>query len=70
MKFIEINATRTFYLKFKEKCENDMAAYLFGVVFIPANGQAKSAQQLKTTVLLFLPHIFLLVGFINYKQFD
>ena len=58
MEFIEINATRTFYLKFKEKRENDMAAYLFGVVFIPANGQAKSAQQLKTTMLLFHPLYF------------
>ena len=41
MKFIETNTTRTFYLKFKEKYENDI---FFGLFFIPANGQAKSAQ--------------------------
>ena len=31
---------------------------LFGLFFVPADSQTKSAQQLKTTVLLFLPLYF------------
>ena len=47
------------YLIFKENNKNDMAAHmLIGLFFIPANSRAKSAQQMKTTMLLFLPLYF------------
>ena len=45
--------TSNFYLKFKENNDNDMAAHLFWAVFIRADGKAKSAKQLISTVLPF-----------------
>ena len=50
--------TSNFYLEFKENNENDMAAQFFGLFFSPANGQAKFAQQLISTVLPFHPLFF------------
>ena len=40
-----IDTTSNFYLIFKENNENDMSAQFFWVFFIPADGQAKLAQQ-------------------------
>ena len=48
-KLIDTIATSIFYLKCKENNENDMAAQVFWLFFIPA----KSAQQLISTVLPF-----------------
>ena len=58
MKLIDTITTSNFYLKFKENNENDMAAQVFWAVFIPADGQAKSAKQLISTVLPFHPLYF------------
>ena len=54
-KLIDTITIRNFYLKFKEKNENDMSAQVFWAVFIPADSRAKSAQQLIFTVLPFHP---------------
>ena len=56
-KLIDTITTSNFYLNFKEKNENDMAAKLFGLFVIPADGGAKSAQLL-TSVLPFYPLYF------------
>ena len=47
-----------FYSKFKENKENDKAAQVFWIVFIPADSRAKSVQQLILTMLPFHPSIF------------
>ena len=52
--------TCNFYLKFKERNEN----VFFGLLFlIPANGRAKSTQQLISTVLALHPLYFPRVHF-------
>jgi hypothetical protein len=50
--------TSTFYLKFEENNGKNMATHILGLFFFPADGQAKSAQQLETTLLLFHPLYF------------
>jgi hypothetical protein len=50
--------TINFYSKFKENKENDMAAQVFWAVFFPPDSQAKSDQQLISTVLPFHPLYF------------
>ena len=62
-KLIDTITTSNFYLKLKENNENDMAAQVFwAVFFIPADGRAKSAQQLISTVLPFHPLYFPWIG--------
>ena len=63
-KLIDTITTSNFYLKFKENNENYMAAQVFfWLSFIPAVGQAKSAQQMNFDGAVIPTLIFSIVGF-------
>ena len=55
---IDTITSNNFYLKFKENNENYMAAQIFGLFFITADGRAKLAQQQFSTMLPFHPLYF------------
>ena len=55
---IDTITSNNFYLKFKENNENYMAAHIFGLFFITADGRAKLAQQQFSTMLPFHPLYF------------
>jgi hypothetical protein len=58
-KFIDIITTNNYYLKLKEKTENDIAAQVFWAVFYSSRLlQAKSAQKLISMVLPLHPLYF------------